>query len=104
MIPKTIWKHFISCIFLSLLTSSLISCCSFNLDFLCLVGVGSGSAFGVGSAAVSGVGLRVGYLSKFFMGNNLLLKLLRTFSLGLNDNPMLFKKDFISSVFVPLIW
>ena len=80
--------------------SFLNSCCNFNLDFMCLVGVGSIFTFGVGSAALFGVGSRVGYLSKFFMGNNLLLKLLRTFSVALNDNSTLFKKDF---VFVALI-
>ena len=43
----------------------------------------------VGSVATSGsvVGSRVGILSEFFIGNNLLLKLLRTFSLALNKNP-----------------
>ena len=50
---------------------------------MCLVG--SVASSGVGSR----VGLRVGILSKFFIVNNLLLKLLRTFSLALNDNPKL---------------
>ena len=58
----------------------------------------SGSA--AGSATGSGVGSRVGILSKFFIGNNLLLKLLRTFSLALNNNPKISRKDFFSSVFV----
>ena len=68
---------------------------------MCLVGVasvGSVATSGVGSAAGSGVGI----LSKFFLRNNLLLKLLRTFSLILNNNPKLFKKDFFSNVFVPI--
>ena len=54
-----------------------------------------------GSVAGSGTGSRVGILSKFFIGNNLLLKLVRTFSLALNNNPKLFKKDFLPSAFVP---
>ena len=53
-----------------------------------------------GSVAVSGfvdgpsVGSCVGILCKFFIGNNLLLKVLRTFSLALNTNPKLFKTFF----------
>ena len=43
-----------------------------------------------GSVASSGVGSPVGILSKIFLGNNLLLKLLRTFSLAVNYNPKLF--------------
>ena len=66
--------------FLSAIISFINSCCNFNLDFFCLVG--SVSSFGVDS--------RVGILSKFFIGNSLLLKLLRTFSLALNNNPKLF--------------
>ena len=81
-------------------------CFNFNLGFLCLVGVASIAGFGVGSAAVfgfssasgyaafSGVGSRVGILSKFFIGNRLQLKLFRTFSLALNNKAKLFKKDF----------
>ena len=60
---------------------------------MCLVGVasvGSVATSGVGSAAGSGVGI----LSKFFLGNNLLLKLLRTFSLVLNNNLSYLKKTF----------
>ena len=53
-----------------------------------------GSVATSGSVAGSGVGSRVGVLFKFFSGNNLLLNLLRTFSLALNDNPKLFKKYF----------
>ena len=78
------------------------SCSIFKLDFLCLVGVASvvvDSA--ASSAAFSGVGSRVGILSKLFIGNNLLLKLLKTLSLALNNNPKLCKKDFFSSAFVP---
>ena len=57
-----------------------------------------------GSVAVSGsvAGPGVGMLSKYFVGNNLRLKLLRTFSLALNNNPKLFKKYFFSSAFIPL--
>ena len=70
---------------------------------MCLVGVGSVAGFGVGSVATSGsvvgsVGSRVGILSKFVIENNLLLKLVRTFSLVLNNNSKLFKKDFFRVV------
>ena len=57
--------------------SLINSCCNFNLDFLYLFG----------SVAGSGVGSRVGILSNFCIGNDLLLKLLRTFSLTLDDTP-----------------
>ena len=46
------------------------SCYNLNLDTLCLVG----------SRASSGLGSRIEILSKFFIGNNLLLKLLRNVS------------------------
>ena len=61
---------------------------------MCLVGVVSVAGFGIGSVATSGsvAGSRVGISSKFFIGNNLLLKLLRTYSLALNNNPKLYKK------------
>ena len=68
--------------------SLLNSCCNFNLDFLCLAA--SFASSGVGS----GVGLRAGIASKFFIGNNMLLNLLRTLSLELNNNPRLLKKLF----------
>ena len=57
--------------------SLINSCCNFNFDFLYLVG----------SVAGSGVGSRVGILSNFCIGNDLLLKLLRTFSLTLDGTP-----------------
>ena len=47
----------------------------------------SGSVVGSGSVADFGVCWRVGTLSKFFIGNNLLLKLSRRFSVALNNNP-----------------
>ena len=74
---------------------------NFKEDILCLVF--EFVAF-VGFVATSGsvAGSRVGILSQFFIRNNLLLKLLRTFSLALNNNPKLFKKYFLSSAFVPL--
>ena len=50
-----------------------------------------------GSVAGSGVGSRVGILSKFFIANNLLLKLFRNFFLTLNNNPKLYKKDFFQA-------
>ena len=45
------------------------------------------------SDAGSGAGLAVRVLSRFFVGNILLLKLLRIFSLVLKNSPMLFRKD-----------
>ena len=57
---------------------------------MCLVGVsfiGSVATSGVGSAAGSGFVSHVGILSKFSIGDNLLLKPLRTCSLALNTNP-----------------
>ena len=53
---------------------------------MCLAGVGSVATSGVSP----GAGLRVRTLSKLFIGNNLLLKLLRIFFLALNNNPKLF--------------
>ena len=54
----------------------------------------------VESDASSGVGYGVGshleILSKFFIEHNLLLNLLRNFSLALKDNPKLFKKRFFN--------
>ena len=47
-----------------------------------------------GSVAGFEVDGRVGISSKFFIRNNLLLKLSRIFSLALNNNPNLFLKDF----------
>ena len=54
-----------------------------------------------GSAASPGDGSRVGIFYKDFIRNNLLLKLLRTFSLALNNNPKLFKKDFFQVFLYP---
>ena len=63
---------------------------------MCPAAVASVAAFSVDSVASSGVGSTAGWgaeiLSKFFIGSNLLLKLLRTFSLAVNNNPELFKK------------
>ena len=72
MIPKIIPKCFIINIF-------LVSC-DFIHNFLC--SVGSGASFGVG--------LVVKISAQFFIGNNLLSNLLRTFSLVLKSNPKLF--------------
>ena len=46
--------------FSSAIISFINSCCNFNLDFLCLIGVASVAGFGVGSVATSGVGSAVG--------------------------------------------
>ena len=56
--------------FSSAIISFMNSCYNLNLDSLCLVG----------SGASSGLGSRIEILSKFFIGNNLLLKLLRNVS------------------------
>ena len=74
------FSSFIS--FSSAIISFINSCCNFNLDFFYLVV----------SVAISDVGSYVGILSKFFIGNNLLLKLLKIFPLALKSNPKLFKK------------
>ena len=49
----------------------------------------------------SGVGSPVGILSKFFTGNNMLLKLLRTFSLSLKIILSYSRKQFLNC-FLPL--
>ena len=56
-----------------------------------------------GSVAGSGVGSRVGIWSTFFIGNNLFLKVLRTFSLVLNNSAKLFKKYFFLKSFYTFI-
>ena len=68
--------------------------------FVAFIGSVAGSFATSGSVAGSGVGSHVVVLFKYFIRNNLLLKLLATFSLALNNNPKLFKKDFFSSIFV----
>ena len=73
---------------------------NFNEDISRLLFAFVGSVAGSGSVVGFVVSTRVGILSKFFIGNNQFLKLLRTFSLALNNNPKLFKKDFFLSTFV----
>ena len=67
---------------------------------MCLVGSGAvnGSSTGAGSGACSGVGIS----SRFFIGNILLLKLLRIVSLVPQNNPTFFEKDYFSTCFTPL--
>ena len=60
---------------------------------MCLVGSGAGFCAGAGSGACLGAGI------VFFIGNILILKLLRIFSLALRNNPMLFRKDLFSLSF-----
>ena len=72
------------------------SSCSFTEDILRLVFDFVPFA---GFVASSGVGSHVEIWFKFFIGNNLLLKVLRTFSLAVNNNHKLLKKDFFSSDF-----
>ena len=76
--------------FSSAITSFTKSYCSLYLDFFFRF---------VGSVASSGVGSHVGILSKFFIGNSLLLKLLKNFSLALNDKRRSFKKNCFSIAF-----
>ena len=59
--------------------------------------VGFAAGFVPGSAAGFTAGSHVGILSKFFIGNNLLLKLLRTFSLALNNILSYLKKTSFKS-------
>ena len=85
---------------------------NFNEDILRLVFafVGScatsnsvaGSFATSGSVSGTAAGSGVEILSKFFIGNNLILKLLRTFSLALNNNPKIFLKYFFLQVFLHL--
>ena len=65
-----------------------------RLVFAFVTFVVSGVGSGAGWNADSNVGSRVAVLSKFLVVNNLLLKLLRTFTLAPNYNPKSFKKDF----------
>ena len=78
---------------MSAVISFINSCFNFYLDFLCLVGfalfaglcVSFVATFGLGSAAFFGVASLVGV----FYWKKMLLKLLRTFTLPLNNNPKL---------------
>ena len=79
------WKYVYS--------SFINSCWNFDVNFLCLFS--SVASSGVGSC----VGSRVIILYKFFFGDNLLLKLLRAFSLALNNKPKLFKKTLFQLFF-----
>ena len=74
--------------------SLINSCCNINLDFSCLFG--SVAFLGVGSVASSSYSSRAGVLPKFLIGNNMLLNLLKIFSLALKN------KRFFSIVFIPL--
>ena len=74
----------------------LLLCFFFSLLLLVLV-LFSVATSGVDSITTFNVGLRVGILSNFFIRNNLLSKLLRTFPLTLNNNTKLFfKKRFFN--------
>ena len=81
-----IYIYIYVCIY-SFLISFWNSLHKFNGDILRLVFpfaafVASGVGSDAGCNGDSNDGSRVGILSKFLIGNNLLLKLLRTFSLG----------------------
>ena len=56
----------------------------------------------VGSVPTPGFGSHVEILSNCFIGNDLLLKLLKTIFLELNNNPKLSLKNCFSTVFQPL--
>ena len=73
-------KYLVIYIFLPAISSFINSYCNFDLDFLCLVDSGASSCVGSDCS-------RVEVLYKFFIGNNLLLKIFRTFSLALKNNP-----------------
>ena len=62
---------------------------------MCLV------SYVAGSATTSGVGLCIGFLSNFFMENNLLSNLLTTFSFALKNNTKLFNNDFFQMFLYP---
>ena len=97
MIIKKFIKYLLIYTFSSFLISLKKFSHNFNEEILHLVFAlvaGSGSFATSGSVAGSGVGSCVVILSKFFIGNNLLLKLLRAFSLALNNSPQLCKKIF----------
>ena len=70
---------------------TLFTNCSFLASVALIKSFAKNTSFVAGSVATTAVGSGVGILSNFFIGNNLLLKLLRICSLVLNDNPMLFK-------------
>ena len=80
---------------------------AFSFSFVDFVGsvAFSGSIAGPFASSFSvadfGVGSRVGILSEFFIGNNMLLKLLRTFPVALTNNTKLFKNTFFGNIFVP---
>ena len=65
---------------------------------MCLVGVTSIATFGVASAAGSAA---FWWWWWYFIGNNLFLKVLRTFSPALNNNPILLKKAYFQVSFIP---
>ena len=97
MIIKKLITYLLIYIFSSLLISFKIISCNFNeyvfhLSFAFIAFIGSAATSG--SVASSGVGSSVEISSIFFVGNNLMLKLLRTFSLALSNNTKSFKKDF----------
>ena len=89
-----------------ILSSFLISFQNFsqncNEDILRLVFAFVGSFATSGSVPGTAAGSGVEILSKFFIGNNLILKLLRTFSLALNNNPKIFLKYSFLQVFLHL--
>ena len=68
----------------SVIISFINYCSNFDLGLLCLVGLVARSV------TASCIGLRVEILFKSFIGSNLVLKLLKTFSLALNNNSKLF--------------
>ena len=71
------------------------------MNIFCFCFCWSVATSGVGSVATYGVVSCARVLSKFFIGNNLLLKL-KTSYLALKNYSKLFKKDFFSHVFISL--
>ena len=78
LISKYLFIH----VFSLLTTSFKNSSRDFHDNFQYL-GYGSGANFGSNSCSIFG--------SKFFIGNNLLLKLLRIFFLSVKNNPLLLR-------------
>ena len=100
------FKHLLIYIFFLILVLFKNSSRNFHEDILRLafafIAFVATSGSDASSAAVSGLSSRVEMLSKSFIGNNLLLKLLITFSFAINDNPKLLEKVFYSNAFITL--
>ena len=104
-IPKILFTYFFICICFIISNFIRKLFYIFNRDILCLdflvrafVGLGDSNTVGsdVLSSVASGVGSGVGIWFKFSTGNILFFKLIRTFALTLNRNPVFFRKNLFS--------